>query len=238
MKFDEPLIKHGWDLDEADAIRLQKNLADRVVASDLPQAVRFIAGVDAAYDEQGHQQFAAAVVLDADDRFSAVASATASEPLRAAYVPGLFSFRELPTIIQALKKLKTIPDLIVVDGHGVAHPRRFGLASHLGVLFDVPTIGCSKTRLIGTAEDAGPRKGDFAPLTDQGETIGRVVRTQDHVKPLVVSVGHRVSLPTACDWILKLAVRYRLPETTRQADQLVRRLKKEFTLGSLGFAKK
>ena len=129
--------------------------------------------------------------------------------------------------MQALRKLETIPDLIIADGHGVAHPRRFGLASHLGVLFDIPTIGCSKTRLIGTAEDAGPHRGDYAPLTDRGETIGRVMRTQDHVKPLVVSVGHRVTLPTACDWILKLAVRYRLPETTRQADQMVRRLKKE-----------
>lgn len=227
IMFNEPLIQHAWDLDEADAILLQENLAGRVVAQDQSAAVRYIAGVDAAYDEKSNQQFAAAVVLDAENAFSMVEFATAREPLRAAYIPGLFSFRELPTIVQAIRKLITAPDLIVVDGHGVAHPRRFGLACHLGVMFDIPTIGCSKTRLVGRSEEPGARRGAYAPLVDQGETIGRVLRTRDHVRPLYVSVGHFVSLPTACDWVLRLSVRYRLPETTRLADRIVRKLRND-----------
>lgn len=232
MNLNEPKIEHAWNLSAADAVLLQKSLAHRVVAHDRLNVVRCVAGVDVAYDEGAKRQFAAAVVLDADASFFMIESATAQEPVRSAYIPGLFSFRELPTIIQALRKLKTTPDLIVVDGQGIAHPRRFGLASHLGVMFDIPTIGCSKTRLIGAAEAPGIRRGDYSPLMDRGEVVGRVLRTQDNVKPVYVSVGHFVSLPTACDWILKTAVRYRLPETTRQADQIVRRLKKEFAAGN------
>jgi deoxyribonuclease V len=225
LMFREPLIKHDWDLNTADAILLQNSLAGKVVEQDPLNGVRYVAGVDVAYDERRNLQFAAAVVLDAEASLPMVEFATAREPLRSAYVPGLFSFRELPTIIQALRKLKTAPDLITVDGHGVAHPRRFGLACHLGVMFDVPTIGCGKTVLIGTAGEPGPQRGAFSLLTDRGEVVGRLLRTRDHVKPLVVSVGHLVSLPSACDWILRLAARYRLPETTRLADQIARKLK-------------
>jgi deoxyribonuclease V len=234
MKLNDPKIRHPWHLSEADAVLLQKNLACKVIQQDRLNVVRYIAGVDVAYDEWLNRQFAAAIVLDTEASFSMVESATAQESVRAAYVPGLFSFRELPTIIQALRKLKTTPDLIVVDGHGVAHSRRFGLACHLGVMFDVPTIGCSKTRLVGTAEEPADKKGDYSPLIDRGEIIGRALRTQDNVKPVYVSVGHLVSLATACDWILKLAVQYRLPETTRQADQIARRLKKESVDSNVG----
>lgn len=225
MKFHKPLITHDWDLGRADAMLLQQSLAEKVVAHDHLNVVRYVAGVDVAYDERRNRQFAAAVVLDAEASFAMVEFATSCEPLRCAYVPGLFSFRELPTIIQALKRLKTMPDLVTVDGHGVAHPRRFGLACHLGVMFHVPTIGCSKTRLIGTAGEPGPQRGAYSLLTERGEIVGRLLRTRDNVKPLVVSVGHLVSLPTACDWILRLAVRYRLPETVRLADQMARKLK-------------
>jgi deoxyribonuclease V len=225
MELNEPKIRHSWDLSKSEAILLQKDLAGRVIQHDRLNLARYIAGVDVAYDKRRNLQFGAAVVLDAETSFSMVESATACERLRCAYIPGLFSFRELPTIIQALKRLKTTPDLIVVDGHGVAHPRRFGLACHLGVMFDVPTIGCSKTRLIGTAGEPGAKRGNYSLLVDGSEIVGRVLRTQDNVKPVYVSVGHLVSLPKACDWILKLAVRYRLPETTRQADQIVRRSK-------------
>jgi len=225
INFSEPLIQHEWDLDEAEAIRLQKSLAGKVVGRDHPEGVRHVAGVDVAYDERRKLQFAAAVVLDADASLSMVESAVVCEPLRSPYIPGLFSFRELPTIIHALRQLKTTPDLITVDGHGIAHPRRFGLACHLGVMFGVPTIGCGKTRLIGTAEIPGPHKGAYSLLMDRDEIVGRLLRTRDDVRPLVVSVGHMVSLATACDWILRLAVRYRLPETTRLADQMARTLK-------------
>lgn len=227
MRFIEPIFEHPWYLSEADAVLLQKSLAYKVVAHDRLNVVRYVAGVDVAYDERCNRQYAAAVVLDARAPFFMIESATALESVRSAYVPGLFAFRELPTIIQALGKLKTTPDLIVVDGHGVAHPRRFGLACHLGVMFDIPTIGCSKKKLIGTTEEPGTRRGDYSPLMDHGDVVGRVLRTQDNVKPLYVSVGHFISLPTACEWILKLSAHYRLPETTRQADQIVRKLKKE-----------
>jgi deoxyribonuclease V len=184
--------------------------------------VCLVAGVDAAYDERHDQQVAAAVVLDADD-LNLIEYAIAREAVRFPYIPGLFAFRELPTILQALNKLNRMPDLIVCDGQGLAHPRRFGLACHLGVLCDIATIGCSKTPLTGEAKIPGPNRGDRAPLADGDEIVGAVLRTQDSIKPVYVSVGHRVSLNTACQWILRLASRYRLPQTTRRADQIVRR---------------
>ncbi len=137
------------------------------------------------------------------------------------YVPGLFSFRELPPVIQAFSQIKTTPQLVVCDGQGVAHPRRFGLACHLGVLYDMPTIGCGKTRLCGEYIEPAPERGSFSPLMEQTDIIGSVLRTQTNVKPIFVSVGHKISLPTANQIVLQLATKYRLPETTRQADQLV-----------------
>ncbi|OYD09068.1 deoxyribonuclease V [Paludifilum halophilum] len=219
----EPVITHPWDIREADAWKLQQHLASKVIRHDPGNhEIQYIAGVDVAYDNHSDQPLAAAVVLDADS-FGVVETAVSEGIPSFPYIPGLFSFRELPPIIQALKKLTLSPDLIVCDGHGVAHPRRLGLASHLGVLFEVPTIGCGKTRLVGEAVEPGIHRGDSSPLVDQREVIGHVLRTQDHTKPVFVSIGHRISLPTACDWILKLSPRYRLPETTRQADQLVRK---------------
>jgi len=131
--------------------------------------------------------------------------------------------RELPPIALALQQLQITPDLIACDGQGIAHPRRFGLACHLGVLFDVPTIGCGKTRLIGEAETPERHRGAAAPLVDHGEIVGSVLRTQDDIKPVFVSVGHKVSLLTACEWVLRLATEFRLPETTRQTDMRVRK---------------
>jgi deoxyribonuclease V len=137
----------------------------------------------------------------------------------------LFSFREIPVIIEALAKLGREPELVVCDGQGVAHPRRFGLASHLGVLLDVPTIGCAKTRLLGEALRAPKVRGDREPLVVGEEVVGSVLCTQDQVRPLYVSVGHRISLKTACDWVLKLSPKFRLPETTRTANETVSRLR-------------
>lgn len=223
-----PSITHQWDVSEADAIEIQLKLASEVISDDHFCDIKYVAGVDVAYDEKGNKQFAAAVVLDANS-LQLVDFSVTQEAVKFAYVPGLFSFREIPTIAKALIKLKTAPDLIVCDGQGVAHPRRFGLACHLGVLFNIPSIGCGKTRLIGAADEPGPNRGDSSPLIDNGETIGCVLRTQNKIKPIVVSVGHLVSLKTACDWIIKLTPKFRLPETTRQADQLVKRFKKSET---------
>jgi deoxyribonuclease V len=218
----EPVIIHPWKLNEFDALILQQHLASKVIKKDQLNDMKYVAGVDVAYDKQSDKLFSAVVVLDAGS-LDIVETAMVEDIARFPYIPGLFSFRELSPIAKALKQLNTSPDLIVCDGQGIAHPRRFGLASHLGVLFDVPTIGCGKTKLIGEAEEPGKKRGDYAPLVENGEVIGNVLRTQDNVKPIYVSIGHRISLPTACDWILKLSPRYRLPETTRQADQIVRR---------------
>jgi deoxyribonuclease V len=143
------------------------------------------------------------------------------------YIPGLFSFRELPSISKAPDKLKTTPDLVVCDGQGIAHPRRFGLACHSRIMFDVPAIGCGKTRLYGQSEEPGLKRGNYAPLFDNNEIIGNVLRTQDNVRPVYVSVGHRISLEVACDWIIRLFPNYRMPETTRHADHAVRMALKE-----------
>lgn len=181
-----------------------------------------MAGIDVAYSKQNDTLVAAIVILEADS-LQVVESVVVEDHVHFPYIPGLFSFRELPPIIKALEKIKTLPQLVVCDGQGIAHPRRFGLASHLGVLYDIPTIGCGKTRFVGEYTEPDAARGSFSPLVDRSEIIGNVLRTQDHTKPIFISVGHRISLSTACEWIIRLAPHYRLPETTRQADQLVRK---------------
>ncbi|UHA75072.1 deoxyribonuclease V [Paenibacillus sp. 481] len=218
----EPIIEHPWNLSETDAIKLQQQLATKVSKIDQLNHVRYVAGVDVAYSEHSDRLIAAVAVLDAST-LELVEAVIAEDVVQFPYIPGLFSFRELPPIVKALKGLATAPDLIVCDGQGLAHPRRFGLASHLGVLFDVPTIGCGKTKLLGDAQEPDAARGSVAPMLDQDEVIGHVLRTQHNIKPIYVSIGHRISVRTACDWILQLTPHYRLPETTRQADQLVRK---------------
>jgi deoxyribonuclease V len=215
------IIEHSWAISEAEAIDLQQQLALLVDPTDRFTSIKTVAGVDVAYDKHSNKLVAAAVVLDAVT-LAILDSATAEDVERFPYIPGLFSFRELPPIILTLQKLKIAPDLIVCDGQGLAHPRRFGLACHLGVLFDVPTIGCGKTRLVGEAQEPGCNRGDFSPLIDRGETVGQLLRTQTGIKPVYVSVGHRVLLSTASEWVLKLSTKYRLPETTRASDHTVK----------------
>ena len=216
------VIQHSWDLCESQAIILQNELALKVIKEDQLEPVNFIAGVDVAYSKNNDRLVAAVVILDAAT-LKLIDSSVVVDSSNFPYIPGLFSFRELPPIIKAFSKISITPDLIVCDGQGVAHPRRFGLASHLGVLFNIPTIGCGKTKLIGNSEEPGQIRGKYATLYDQFDEVGIVLRTQDNIKPIYVSVGHRISLPTACKWILRLTPRFRLPETTRQADQLVNR---------------
>jgi deoxyribonuclease V len=207
--------------DQAAAEQEQRHLAALVVAYDqLPATIQTIAGVDVAYAPHSDLLVAAAVLLDATSleiQHTAIVQQRASFP----YVPGLFSFRELPPIPQALAQLPKAPDLVICDGQGLAHPRRFGLACHLGVATGLPTIGCAKTRLLGNYHDLGPLRGSTAELILDGETVGQAVRTQSGINPVFVSVGHRVSLATACYWVLRCAPAYRLPETTRAADHLV-----------------
>ncbi|WP_172195350.1 deoxyribonuclease V [Saccharibacillus qingshengii] len=218
-----PILDHPWNLNEAEAVRLQLELASQVSLRDPdPFNVRYAAGVDVAYDKDDDRLAAAVVVLDADT-LEVVETASASGSPAFPYIPGLFSFRELPPVLEAFARLQRRPDLIVCDGQGIAHPRRFGLASHLGLLLGTPSIGCGKTRLVGEYEEPQAERTSASPLLDGGELVGYALRTQTGVKPVFVSPGHLLSPETACQWILKLAPRYRLPETTRQADQLVRR---------------
>lgn len=217
----DPVLSHSWNPSIAEAFVIQQSLSAKVIRADSFDTIHYVAGVDVAYEKEGDRFAAAAIVLEADS-LAIAASVTATGSVEFPYTPGLFSFREIPPILQALSQLAIAPDLIVCDGQGVAHPRRFGLACHLGVLLDVPTIGCGKTCLVGAVEQPERERGSFASLVDKGEEVGRVLRTQDGIKPLYISIGHKVSLETACDWILTLTPKYRLPQTTRLADQLVR----------------
>ncbi|MCM3781630.1 deoxyribonuclease V [Neobacillus mesonae] len=219
----KPIFNHEWDLNETEAFELQERLAKQVIQEDQVSDIQFVAGVDVAYSKHTDKLIAAVVILDALT-LEVIESSVVEDTARFPYVPGLFSFRELPPIIRAFEQLSTSPDLVVCDGQGIAHPRRFGLASHLGILYDIPAIGCGKTRLIGTFTEPDNERGATSPLIDGSETIGRVLRTQRNVKPIFVSAGHRISLVTACEWVLRLSPQYRLPETTRQADQLVRKV--------------
>jgi deoxyribonuclease V len=214
-----------FDLSLAEAEALQRDWAREVVSEDRLGPVKRVAGVDVAYEKGGERVFAAVVVLDADT-LEVVEEATHVGRVKFPYVPGLFSFRELPPLVACFEQLAAAPDLVVCDGQGRAHPRRFGLACHLGVLFDLPAIGCAKTALVGTHERVGSRRGHDRELVHDGEVVGLALRTRDRVKPVYVSIGHRVSLPTARRWVLTLAPRHRLPETTRQADQRVNALRR------------
>lgn len=189
-----------------------------------PSPLRLIAGLDVAYAVDESRAAGAVTVLDAES-LELVETATALRPVDFPYRPGLLAFREIPALLDALGKLTTAtPDALVCDGYGLAHPRRFGLACHLGVLLDVPTFAVAKTAFVGTFTEPGAKRGEQTDLVDDGEVIGRVLRTRDGVKPVFVSVGHRIDLDAATELTLRLTANgYRQPETTRQADQACRR---------------
>ncbi|MCM2386833.1 endonuclease V [Streptomyces albipurpureus] len=217
-------VPPGWPLDESTARAVQDELRARVVLDEPgpPPGTGRVTGVDVAYDDERGLVAAAAVVLDAQT-LTVIEEATAVGRVAFPYVPGLLAFREVPAVLGALASLTEAPGLIVCDGYGRAHPRRFGLASHLGVLTDLPTMGVAKNPFVFSHADPDPDRGASVPLrAPDGEEVGRALRTQDQVKPVYVSVGHRISLDHACAHTLHLASRYRLPETTRRADRLCR----------------
>lgn len=218
-------IPADWPTTETEALAEQERLRPLVRADDdgeLPG--RLVAGVDVAYDDEHDLVVAAAVLLDRDT-LAVVQESTAVGRIAFPYVPGLLAFRELPAVLDALAALEQTPDTVVCDGYGLAHPRRLGLASHLGVLTGLRTLGVAKTPFTFDHHEPGPERGATSPLTDPatGEEVGRAVRTRPGVKPVYVSVGHRIGLDTAVRTTLDLAARYRLPETTRHADSLCRR---------------
>ncbi|WP_037317222.1 deoxyribonuclease V [Amycolatopsis orientalis] len=211
----------------AEAIEIQETLRGLVDREDrCPQEIVTVTGLDVAYDEGGGLIAAAAVTLETAE-FRVVEKRTVVSEVSFPYEPGLFAFRELPSLLDALRALDHTPDLLICDGHGLAHPRRFGLACHVGVVTGLPTVGVGKTRFIGEHAEPGPERGARAPLMDGGEVVGAVLRTQDGVKPLYVSVGHKISLDNACRQVLRLCPAFRQPETTRHADRLARDTLKE-----------
>ncbi len=209
--------EHPWDVTPKEAVALQRELAAYVRFEPLPEDVETVAGVDVSVRDD---RVRAALVVLRLPTLEVVDQATWEGPTAFPYVPGLLSFREMPAVLPALEKLTVEPDVFVLDAQGYAHPRRFGLACHLGVLLDKPAIGVAKTRLTGHYDEPGPAKGDLAPLTDRGEVIGSVVRTRDRVNPVFVSVGHRASLRTAVALTLRCATRYKLPMPTHLAHRL------------------
>jgi len=210
---------HRFDVGYQEAVAIQNELRSSVVRTGSPRPLRTIAGADVSYAKRAETMYAAVVVI----RWLSgeiVEEVTAQRPAEFPYIPGLLSFREMPALLAAFAALRTRPDVIIYDGHGIAHPRGLGIASHLGVLLDVPTIGCAKKRLVGEHTQPKPRKGSRTPLLLDGKTIGTVLRTRTNVKPVFVSVGHRIGLRPAVKLVLEAATRYRLPEPTRLAHVL------------------
>ncbi|MFQ5936043.1 MAG: deoxyribonuclease V [Acidiferrobacterales bacterium] len=210
---------HRWPTSVSQARAVQEALRDRVITTDKFRKPRFVAGVDVGFDDEGAVTRAAVAVLE----FPSLAPcehAMVRRATRFPYVPGYLSFRETPAVLAALRKLRILPDLILCDAQGFAHPRRFGLACHLGLLTNIASIGVAKSRLIGEHGVLPPERGAWVPLIDDGERIGAVLRTRTGVRPLYVSVGHRISLRTAIKYVLLCTTKYRLPETTRAAHRL------------------
>ena len=218
------VVPHEAPADAAEAERIQKSLRERLV---LPQEriemPATVTGVDISYAVGSRRAVAAAVTVDVHNlwvREVATAEGTITFP----YVPGLLAFRELPLLLEALGGLGQRPEMLVCDGYGIAHPRRFGLASHLGVLFDLPAFGIAKSLYLGSHDEPGPRRGEWAALTEGDEVLGRAVRTQTEVNPVYVSVGHRIGLPDATGLTVALSTHFRIPEPTRQADIISRQV--------------
>ena len=211
---------HSWSVTPKQAINIQKNLASRVVRTGRLRKVTLVAGADLAFSPDKSCCMAGVVIWDMRTD-EVIEQHVVRRQTRFPYVPGLLSFREAPALLSALRKIRHEPDVFLFDGQGYAHPRRFGLACHVGLWIDRPSIGCAKSLLIGDGKAPGRSKGSMSPLMHQGERIGMALRTRDGIKPLYVSVGHRLSLETSVEIALCCCTKYRLPQPTRLADQLV-----------------
>jgi deoxyribonuclease V len=216
---------HGWNVTPQDAIRLQQRLRSQVVFRDETSVPpRTVSAMDVSYDRRSPWIFAAVVVLSLPG-LEVVEQAAVRRRARFPYVPGLLSFREAPAGLAAWRRLRTRPDCLVCDGQGYAHPRRFGLACHFGLLVDLPAIGCAKSVLVGEYREPGAIRGSASDLVHEGEVVGAAVRTREAVSPVFVSAGHLISLPRAVEIVLACAPRYRIPEPIRQAHALVNRIR-------------
>lgn len=216
---------HDWDLAPRAAVALQRELAGRLQTAPLP-AWKTLAAVDVSFDRGSPWLFAAVVVVEAET-LRVIEQAGVRSAARFPYVSGLLSFRELPAVLEAWDRLTVEPDVILCDGQGIAHPRRLGIAAHLGLWLDRPTIGSAKSRLCGQGDDPGPNPGDRTPLIDRGEVVGTILRTRARAGPLYVSPGHRCDLAGAVDVVLATGRGYRIPEPIRLAHDFVNRLRRE-----------
>jgi len=222
-----PVLRTRWKLTPREAIKLQARLRERVVLKDSFKHIHYVAGADIAFDPVTQVAFAGAIVYQYPS-LEEVERRMARRKLQFPYVPGLLSFREIPILMAAFARLKTEPDVLLIDGHGRAHPRLFGLACHVGVLFDKPAIGCAKSLLVGEAGKPGAKAGSVAPLNFHGERVGTVLRTRDNTRPIFVTQGHRISLATAVKVVRRCCEGFRIPRPTRQADHYVRDLRRAY----------
>lgn len=216
MKLD---YEHPWDVSPQQAKEIQLQLRDKVILEDQFHDIEYVAGVDVGFEENNTITRAAIAVL-AFPGLELYEHTIARLPTSFPYIPGYLSFREIPAVLKALDKLKQLPDIFLCDGQGIAHPRRFGIACHLGVLTDMPAIGVAKSRLIGSHEPVPVEKGQSVDLIDKDEIIGAVLRTRTNVNPLYISAGHKITLVSAINTVMKCIIKYRLPETTRWAHRL------------------
>ena len=212
---------HSWNVTPKQAISIQHKLRDRIKTFDDFDSLKKVGGVDVGFVKEKNLSCAALVIFSYPD-MKILDVITCSEPISFSYIPTFLAFREVPVVLSCFEKLENIPDMLILDGQGYAHPRRMGLASHVGVLLDIPTIGCAKSRLLGEFNIPDEKKGSFSYLYDKGEIIGAVLRTKDNISPVFVSIGHRVSLNTAIKLILEMAVT-RIPEPTKIADREVKK---------------
>ncbi len=216
---------HSWDVTPKEAIAIQQRLRSKILIEKISQPIRTIAGCDISFDKGSDVVYAGIVVLKLPELVE-VAHSTAVTKVKFPYIPGLLSFRESPAVLEAWGNLKTAPDVLMVDGQGFAHPRRFGIACHLGLLLNLPTIGCAKSLLVGKYEAPALQAGSYSPMMDKEEIIGVALRTEANVSPVFVSIGHRVTLEDAIQLVMKCSKGYRIPEPTRHAYLLVNALRR------------
>jgi len=213
---------HSWDVMPREAVAIQKTLTEHIELSWHGDKITRVGGVDLSYARSSKEGYAAIVVMSVPE-FEEIDATCIRCPITFPYVSGLLSFREAPAVLRAWETLHIKPQLLYVDGQGVAHPRGLGLAAHLGLLLEIPSIGCAKTRLVGDEYMVGPAKGEWAPLRYKGNTVGATVRTRAGVRPLYVSPGHRIDLKRSVEWVLSACERYRLPEPVRRAHMMANR---------------
>ena len=228
MKFKQ---LHSWRVNYKKAVQIQETLRDLLTFEKYTGKIQTIAGTDVSYDKHSDRFFAGVVVFKLNKHLEMIEEATAMGKARFPYIPGLLSFREAPILLRAFRKLKNNPDVILFDGQGIAHPRRFGLASHMGLILDKPSIGCAKSRLVGEYSSVENTAGAYSKLIYGNKVVGVVLRTKKNTKPIFVSPGHKINLSLAIRITLKTCCGYRIPEPTRQAHLLVNKLRGKYSSG-------